>query len=109
MTREAERDQLRERVDASNAARSNALPRRRGLAAPSDVWQFGASLDTLRDEDGTDRHARLVEGLVERSAATGPGFKAPPNGTSAIGRGNAAGAPGRRRRSGSQQLLKPGR
>jgi hypothetical protein len=49
---EAERDQLREQLDRLQTAEAERLAGASGLAAPSDLWQFGATLDTLRGEDG---------------------------------------------------------
>jgi hypothetical protein len=57
------------------------------------VWQFGATLDTLRGEEGAiDPEA--VSGLVAEIVKDLPGLQARPIGDLGIGRGGAGGTGG---------------
>ena len=102
---ETERDGLRARVDDLQRAEVERLAAAAGLAVASDVWQFGASLDTLRAEDGSiDRET--VSGLVAEIVRDRPGLRHP-HGDVGIGRGGAAG--NRKPKIGLSDLLKSGR
>jgi hypothetical protein len=79
-----------------------------GLQVPRDVWQFGASLDTLRGEDGgIDQEA--VSGLVGEIVKDRPGLQAQPVGDLGIGCGNSAASGVRAPEVGLSALLKPER
>lgn len=105
---EAERDSLRERLDRLQRAEVERLASAGGLAVAGDVWQFGASLDTLRGEDGTI-DAETVEGLIAALLRDRPGLRSTPVGDVGIGRGGAARGQGPAPKVGLSQLLKPGR
>jgi hypothetical protein len=49
---EAERDTLRDQLDVVQRAEVERLAQAAGLAVASDVWQFGASFQTVRGGDG---------------------------------------------------------
>jgi hypothetical protein len=100
-----ERDSLREQVERLQTQEVERLAGAAGLSAPSDVWQFGASLDTLRTETG-DIDAKTVTGLVGDILRQRPGLQAQ---TARIGIGRGATAAGDMRgpRVGLSQLLKP--
>jgi hypothetical protein len=104
---EAERDGLRERLERYERAEVERIAGDAGLQVAADVWQFGASLDTLRDENG-GIDAEIVSGLVGEIVKDRPGLQAKPVGDVGIGRG--AGAAGTRieQKVGLSQLLKPG-
>jgi hypothetical protein len=74
----------------------------------SDVWQFGASLDTLRGEDG-----RIDPDSVQELAASilkdRPGLQARPVGDLGIGKGAGAAGTTHTPEVGLSQLLKPER
>jgi hypothetical protein len=60
---EGERDDLRGRLEGYEREHVERIAGDAGLQVPSDVWTFGASLDTLRGDDGAiDSDA--VNGLV---------------------------------------------
>ena len=86
---ETERDRLAARLDELQRGEVERLAAGAGLAAPEDVWQFGASLDTLRNDDGAI-DSEVVSGLVADIVRDRPGLKAPVNGDLGIGKGNAA-------------------
>jgi hypothetical protein len=103
---ETERDQLREQLDRLQRSEVERLAGNAGLQVASDVWQFGASLDTLRGEDGgIDQEA--VGGLVKEIVADRPGLAAKPVGDLGIGRGSAAAGTTHTPEVGLSQLLKP--
>ncbi|MGZ4185011.1 MAG: hypothetical protein ACXVSF_06460 [Solirubrobacteraceae bacterium] len=102
---ESERDSLREQLDRVQRAEVERLAGAAGLAVASDVWQFGATLDTLRNAEG-DVDGEIVAGLVADIVRDRPGLQAAPVGDIGIGKGNAAsGAP--RQTVGLSALLKP--
>jgi hypothetical protein len=104
---ETERDQLRTRLEGYERQEVERLAAGAGLQVPGDIWQFGASLDTLRGEDdGID--AEAVTGLVGEIVKDRPGLQARPQGDLGIGRG--AGATSTRTEEpkvGLSALLKP--
>jgi hypothetical protein len=102
---ETERDQLRERLDRLQTAEVERLASGAGLAVPGDVWTFGATLDTLRGEDGMI-DAETVSGVVQEIVNDRPGLKALPVGGFGGGQGAAA-TPSRTSKVGLSQLLKP--
>ena len=102
---EAERDQLREQLDRCRRAEVERLASADGLAVAGDVWLHGATLDTLRGEDGAI-DAETVDGPGRRSVG--------PSGSAGAEDGTrhrpAASAAGRTPpKVGLSQLLKPGR
>ena len=102
---QAERDELREQLDRMQRADVERMASSAGLAVAADVWQFGATLETLRDDAGAiDPEA--VGGLVEAIIRDRPGLKAPTVGDIGIGRGNAAAGP-QPDKVGLSALLKP--
>ena len=104
---QAERDRLREQLDQHQTVEVERLAERAGLAVAGDVWTFGATLDTLRDDTGSiDRET--VEGVVADIVKSRPGLRAPVNGDIGIGRGAAA-RPPKPPAVGLSSLLKPGR
>jgi len=105
---EAERDQLRERLDRFQTAEVERLAGDAGLQVASDVWTFGATLDTLRGEDGAV-DAEAVSGLVGEIVRNRPGLQARPTGDLGIGRGASATATLTEPKVGLSALLKPGR
>ena len=90
---EQERDELRERLDRIQTAEVERLASAAGLAVASDVWLHGATVDTLRGEDGSIDD-ETVTGLVADILHDRPGLQAVPIGDVGIGRG--ASASGRR-------------
>ena len=103
---QTERDRLREQVDAMQREQVERLAAQGGLAVASDVWLHGATLDTLRAEDGAI-DSETVGGVVEAIIRDRPGLKAPKNGNVGIGLGStAAGRPPAK--VGLSALLKPG-
>ena len=102
---QAERDSLREQLDRVQRADVERMASSAGLAVASDVWQFGATLETLRDDAGAI-DAEAVGGLVEAIIRDRPGLKAPTVGDIGIGRGNAAAGP-QPDKVGLSALLKP--
>lgn len=102
---QAERDQLREQIDALQREQVERLAAQSGLAVASDVWLHGATLDSLRAEDGSV-DSETVSGVVEAIVKDRPGLKAPRNGDIGIGRGAAA-RPPQTPPVGLSQLLKP--
>ena len=103
---EAERDQLRAQLDRLQTEQVEQLAASAGLAVGKDVWTFGATLQTLRGEDGgVDRE--MVQGLVADIVKDRPGLR-DTRGHSGIGHGDAARGP-RPQKVGLSQLLKPGR
>jgi hypothetical protein len=103
---EAERDQLREQLDRLQRAEVERLATGAGLAVVADVWQFGATLDTLRTEAG-DIDPETVTGVVADIIGSRPGLQAPVVGSFGGGRGAAAAGP-HRPKVGLSALLKPG-
>jgi hypothetical protein len=105
---EAERDQLRDQLDRLQRAEVERLAGAAGLQVPGDAWTFGATLDTLRGEDG-GIDSEAVSGLVGEIVKDRPGLQARPTGDLGIGRG--AGAAGTRTEQtvGLSALLKPER
>ena len=101
---EAERDSLREQLDRVQTAEVERLAAQHGLAVARDVWQFGATLETLRGEDG-GIDGEVVAGLVADIVKDRPGLQAPLVGDLGIGRGGTAWT---RPHVGLSQLLKPG-
>jgi hypothetical protein len=71
---EAERDSLREQLDRVQRAEVERLAQAAGLAVAADVWSFGASLDTLRGEDGSV-DAATVQGAVDAILKDRPGLR----------------------------------
>jgi hypothetical protein len=105
---EAERDRLRERVNTYERAEVERIAAGAGLQVPADVWTFGATLDTLRGENG-GIDADAVNGLVGEIVKDRPGLQARPTGDLGIGRGAAAvGGNVREPEVGLSALLKPG-
>jgi hypothetical protein len=72
------------------------------------VWTFGASLETLRGEDGAI-DAEAVNGLVKEIVTDRPGLQARPVADLGIGRGSAAAGTPQAREVGLSALLKPKR
>lgn len=105
---ETERDQLREQLDRVQRAEVERLASAAGLAVASDVWQFGATLQTLRGEDGSI-DSETVSGLVADIVKDRPGLQARPVGDIGIGRGATAAGTRQPEKVGLSQLLKPGR
>ena len=101
---EAERDSLREQLDRHQRTEVERLATQQGLAVASDIWQFGATLDTLRGEDGSI-DGEVVTGLVGDILKSRPGLSAPRNGNLGGGLGGTAGMTPK---VGLSQLLKPG-
>ena len=89
---QAERDTLREQLDSLQTAEVERLASSAGLAVAGDVWLHGASLDTLRAEDGAV-DVEAVTGLVDAIVKDRPGLRAPQNGNIGIGLGSAARPP----------------
>jgi hypothetical protein len=105
---EQERDQLRTRLEGYERAEVERIAGDAGLQVPGDVWTFGATLDTLRGEDGgIDPEA--VGGLVGEIVKDRPGLQARPVGDIGIGRGGAAAGTTRTPEVGLSALLKPER
>jgi hypothetical protein len=104
---ETERDQLRAQLDRHQTVEVERLAGNAGLQVPSDVWQFGASLDTLRGEDGGIDH-EAVSGLVGEIVKDRPGLQARPVGDLGIGKGSAAAGTTTTPDVGLSALLKPG-
>lgn len=105
-TLRTERDSLREQVERLQTQEVERLASAAGLSAPSAIWQFGASLDTLRAEDGSI-DAQTVTGLVGEILRERPGLQVQ-TARIGIGRGaTAAGGDMRGPRVGLSQLLKP--
>ncbi len=105
---ETERDQLREQLDRVQRAEVERLAGAAGLAVASDVWIHGASLDTLRGEDGSI-DTQTVSGLVADIVKDRPGLQARPVGDIGIGRGASAAGTRQPEKIGLSQLLKPER
>jgi hypothetical protein len=105
---EAERDDLRGRLEGYERAEVERLAGDAGLQVPGDVWTFGATLDTLRGADGgIDPDA--VSGLVGEIVKDRPGLQARPVGGIGIGKGAAAAGTTRTPEVGLSALLKPER
>jgi len=102
---EAQRDQLREQLDRHQRIEVERLAGGAGLAVGADVWTFGATLDTLRGEDGSI-DAETVTGLVREIIQNRPGLRDPKIGDLGAGRGGTAAMTPK---VGLSQLLKPGR
>lgn len=98
-----ERDSLREQLERVQTAEVERLASAAGLSAPSDIWQFGASLSTMRTETG-DIDPKTVTGLVTDILRDRPGLKAQ---TARIGVGRGGAAVSREPKVGLSQLLKP--
>lgn len=105
---EAERDQLRERVERYERTEVERLAARAGLQVPGDIWSFGAELEHLRTEDGSI-DAETVNGLVADIVKDRPGLQARPVGDLGIGRGGSALGMHTKEHVGLSALLKPGR
>ena len=73
----------------------------------SDVWSFGATVETLRSEDGSIDQ-ETVEGVVADIIKDRPGLQATKAGDVGIGKGAGA-RPPRQPALGLSALLKPGR
>jgi hypothetical protein len=78
-----------------------------GLQVPGDVWTFGATLETLRGEDGAI-DSEAVNGLVKEIVKDRRGLQAQPVGDLGIGKGAAAAATRQTPEVGLSALLKPG-
>jgi hypothetical protein len=105
---EGERDSLRERLEGYERDHVERLAGAAGLQMPGDVWTFGATLDTLRGENGAiDNEA--VNGLVGEIVNDRPGLRAQPVGDLGIGRGAAAAGTVQTPEVGLSALLKPER
>jgi hypothetical protein len=102
---ERERDSLREQVNRLQTAEVERLAAHAGLAVAGDVWQFGATLDTLRAEDGSIDHD-TVSGVVGDILRSRPGLQAMRN-PIGIGRGMSAAPRNNHPPVGLSQLLKP--
>jgi hypothetical protein len=105
---ETERDQLRERVQSYERDHVERIAADAGLQVPGDIWTFGATLDTLRDDDGSIDHD-AVDGLVKEIVKDRPGLQAQPIGDIGIGRGAAAAGTPIEQNVGLSALLKPER
>jgi hypothetical protein len=105
---ESERDSLRERLERYERDHVERIAADAGLQVPADVWQFGASLDTLRDDEGGIDHD-AVDGLVKEIVSDRPGLQAQVVGDLGIGRGAAAAGTPIAPEVGLSALLKPGR
>jgi hypothetical protein len=104
---ETERDDLRGRPEGYERDHVERIAGDAGLQVPGDVWTFGATLDTLRGEEGSiDPEA--VSGLVAEIVKDRPGLKAQPVGDMGIGRGGAAAGRAIAPEIGLSALLKPG-
>jgi hypothetical protein len=105
---ETERDDLRSRLESYERTEVERLAGDAGLQVPADIWQFGASLETLRGEDGgIDPEA--VSGLVGEIVKDRPGLQARPVGDLGIGRGSGAAGSATAPEIGLSALLKPER
>jgi hypothetical protein len=104
---ETERDDLRGRLEGHEREHVERIASDAGLQVPSDVWQFGASLEALRREDGAI-DAKSVSGVVNEIVKDRPGLHARPTGDLGIGRGAAAAGIPRTPDVGLSALLKPG-
>jgi hypothetical protein len=105
---ESERDDMRTRLEGYERAEVERLASDAGLQVASDVWQFGATLDTLRDENNAI-DADAVSGLVSEIVKDRPGLQARPQGDLGIGRGAGAAGTTTEQKVGLSQLLKPER
>jgi hypothetical protein len=105
---ESERDDLRGRLEGYERAEVERQAGDAGLQVPSDIWQFGASLENLRGEDGAI-DPETVSGLVGDILADRPGLQARPQGDIGIGRGGAAAGTTTTPNVGLSALLKPER
>lgn len=103
---EAERDQLREQLERVQTAEVERLAAGAGLSAAKDIWMFGATLPTLRNDDG-DIDPETVSGLVADLIRDRPGLQKPKFGDFGIGRGASAAGPRTQPAVGLSQLLKP--
>jgi hypothetical protein len=105
---ESERDDMRTRLERYERAEVERLAGDAGLQVASDVWQFGATLDTLRDENNAI-DADAVSGLVSEIVKDRPGLQARPQGDLGIGRGAGAASTTTESKVGLSALLKPER
>jgi hypothetical protein len=105
---EAERDQLRERLERYERAEVERLASAAGLAVPADLWALGTQIEHCRAEDGSI-DAETVNGLVADLLRDRPQLRAQPRGDLGIGRGGTAAGSMRQPKLGLSQLLKPGR
>jgi hypothetical protein len=103
---EAERDSLRAQVDHLQTAEVERLAGAAGLQVANDIWTFGATLDTLRAEDG-GIDSEAVSGLVSEIVKDRPGLQARRQGDVGIGRGNSAVSGMQAPKVGLSALLKP--
>ena len=93
-------------LDRLQTAEVERLAGDAGLQVPGEVWQFGATLDTLRGDDGgIDQEA--VSSLVGEIVKDRPGLQAQPVGDLGIGRGASAAGMTRAPEVGLSALLKP--
>jgi hypothetical protein len=102
---EGERDQLHERLEGYERADVERVAGDAGLQVPSDVWTFGATLATLRREDGGIDH-EAVNDLAKEIGKDRPGLQVQPVGDVGIGRGAAAAGSTRAPEVGLSALLK---
>jgi hypothetical protein len=103
---ETERDDLRTRLERYERQEVERIAGAAGLQVPGDIWQFGASLDTLRGEDdGIDSES--VHELATSILKDRPGLQARPQGDLGIGRGAAATERRTEQPVGLSALLKP--
>ncbi len=100
-----ERDSLREQVERLQTQEVERLASAAGLSVPGDIWQFGASLDTLRTDTG-DIDTESVTGLCGEILRNRPGLKAQ-TARIGVGRGGAAAGDSHRPKLGLSSLLKP--
>jgi hypothetical protein len=97
---------LHERLERLERSEVERLAQAAGLAVAGDVWQFGASLDSLRGDDGSI-DGETVNGLVGDILKSRPGLQAPPKNVIGVGRGASAVPRDLRPKVGLSQLLKP--
>lgn len=86
---EAERDELRTRLENYERREVERLAGSAGLQVPGDVWTFGAELQNLRGEDGAI-DPETVSGLVAEIVKNRPGLRSQATGDLGIGRGASA-------------------
>jgi hypothetical protein len=105
---ETERDDLRGRLEGYERAEVERLAGDAGLQVPGDVWTFGATLETLRGENGGIDPENVHE-LVKEIVKDRPGLQAKPVGDLGIGRGSGAAGSATAPEIGLSALLKPER
>ena len=84
---------------------SDSRPVPRASVVPGDIWQFGASLDTLRTDTG-DIDTETVTGLCGEILRNRPGLQAQ-TARIGVGRGGAAAGDSHKPKVGLSSLLKP--